>query len=128
MTVGFVRATKAYLLPKVLGDVYNFRKAYLTADSVLHPLFSAISATHGTGTAVSTLRGSYDDASIDCIGFQPEGYANSCPWGLLSFVETAASSLGVNGTITEAEVGTTVPSTHIAVLTSTILSAVDEYC
>lgn len=104
MTEGFVRATKAYILPTVLNDVYSFRKAFLTTDSVLRSMFSSISATDGTATAVSTLRSSYDDASVDCQGFQPSGYSNSCPWGLLSFIQSAATSLGVDGSFSEAEV------------------------
>lgn len=104
MTVGFVRATKAYILPTVLDDVFRFRKAFLTADSVLRSIFSAISATNGTATAVSSLRGNYDDVSVDCLGFQPSGYAGTCPWGLLSFIQSSASSLGVDGTLSEAEV------------------------
>lgn len=104
MTVGFVRATKAYLLPAVLEDVFSFRKAFLTSNGVLRSLFNAISTTNGTATAISTLRGSYYDTSVDCQGFQPIDYPSACPWGLLSFVESAASSLGVTGNITEAEV------------------------
>ncbi|CBJ26590.1 hypothetical protein Esi_0035_0090 [Ectocarpus siliculosus] len=103
MTEGFVRATKAYILPTVLNDVYSFRKAFLTADSVLRSIFSSVSATDGTATAVSTLRSSYDDTSVDCQGFQPSGYSNSCPWGLLSFIQSAATSLGVDGSFSEAE-------------------------
>ncbi|CAM9155381.1 unnamed protein product [Ectocarpus sp. 13 AM-2016] len=103
MTEGFVRATKAYILPTVLNDVYSFRKAFLTADSVLRSIFSSISATDGTATAVSTLRSSYDDTSVDCQDFQPSGYSNSCPWGLLSFIRSAATSLGVDGSFSEAE-------------------------
>lgn len=109
MTVGFVRATKAYLLPTVLGDVFRFRKAFLTADGVLSALFSAISAANGTTTAISTLRTSYLDTPVSCQGFQPSGYSNLCPWGLLSFVENAATSLGVMGSISEAEVRSIVP-------------------
>lgn len=104
MTVGFVRATKAYILPSVLNDVFRFRKAFLTADGVLRTLFSGISTSNGTATAVSALRGSYDDTSIDCQGFQPTGYSSDCPWGLLSYIESAGSSLGVNGTFSEVEV------------------------
>ncbi|CAM9090652.1 unnamed protein product, partial [Laminaria digitata] len=103
MTVGFVRATKAYILPSVLNDVFRFRKAFLTADGVLRTLFSGISTSNGTATAVSALRGSYDDTSIDCQGFQPTGYSSDCPWGLLSYIESAGSSLGVNGTFSEVE-------------------------
>lgn len=106
MTVGFVRATKAYILPTVLNDVFSFRKAFLAANGVLGSIFSAISATDGTTTAVSALRGSYNDVSVDCQGFQPSGFSTICPWGLLSFIETSASSLGVNGSFSEAEVST----------------------
>lgn len=104
MTVGFVRATKAYLLPSVLEDVFTFRKAFLTLDGVLRKLFNTMSAINGTAIAVTTLRGNHEDTSVDCQGFQPTGYSNVCPWGLLSFVESAASSLGVAGKFTEAEV------------------------
>lgn len=104
MTVGFVRATKAYILPTVLDDVFRFRKAFLTADVILRTIFSAISISNGTATAVSSLRGSYDGTSIDCQMYQPTGYSSDCPWGLLSFIESAASSLGVNGTFSEVEV------------------------
>lgn len=104
MTVGFVRASKAYILPTVLDDVYRFRKAFLTADRVLRSIFSAISTTNGTATAVSTLRSNYYDVSVDCQGLQPSGFSSDCPWGLLSFIQNAASSLGVNGTLSEAEV------------------------
>lgn len=106
MTVGFVRATKAYILPTVLDDVFRFRKAFLTADGILRTLFSAISTFNGTATAVSTLRGSYEENSVDCQGFRPTGFSSSsaCPWGLLSFIESAASALGVNGTLSEVEV------------------------
>lgn len=104
MTVGFVRATKAYILPTVLNDVFSFRKAFLTANGVLDSIFSALSATNGTTTAVSTLRGSYYDVSVDCQGFQPSGFPTTCPWGLLSFIESSASSLGINGSLSEAEV------------------------
>lgn len=104
MTVGFVRATKAYILPTVLDDVFRFRKAFLTADAILRTIFSAISTSNGTATAVSALRGNYADTSIDCQGYQPTGYSSDCPWGLLSFIESAASSLGVNGTFSEVEV------------------------
>ncbi|CAM9656283.1 unnamed protein product [Ascophyllum nodosum] len=103
MTVGFVRATKAYLLPAVLSDVYQFRKAFLTADKVLGSIFSSLSANSGTTTAVSALCGDYHSVTIDCQGFQPRGYSTSCPWGLLSYIENAASSLGVRGTISETE-------------------------
>ncbi len=102
--MGFVRASKAYILPTVLDDVYRFRKAFLTMDSVLRSIFSAISAIDGTAVAVSTLRGNYNDASVDCQGFQPSGYSSGCPWGLLSFIQSAASSLGVDGTFSDAEV------------------------
>lgn len=71
MTVGFVRATKAYLLPAVLRDVFQFRKAFLTANAVLQSIFTSISTTSGTATAVSTLRGDYREVSIDCLGFKP---------------------------------------------------------
>ena len=104
MTVGFVRATKAYLLPAVLSDVYQFRKAFLTADKVLGSIFSSLSANSGTTTAVSALCGDYHSVTIDCQGFQPRRYSTSCPWGLLSYIENAASSLGVRGTISETEV------------------------
>lgn len=104
MTVGFVRASKAYILPAVLDDVYRFRKAFLTLDSVLRSMFSAISVTGGTAEAVSTLRGNYNDASVDCQGLQPSGYSSGCPWGLLSFIESAGLSLGVDGTFSKAEV------------------------
>lgn len=104
MTVGFVRASKAYILPTVLDDVYRFRKAFLTMDSVLRSIFSAISAIDGTTVAVSALRGNYYEASVDCQGFQPSGYSSGCPWGLLSFIQSAASSLGVDGTFSDAEV------------------------
>lgn len=104
MTVGFVRASKAYILPTVLDDVYRFRKAFLTIDSVLRSIFSAISATGGTAEAVSTLRGDYNGGSVDCQGLQPSGFSSDCPWGLLSFIQNAASSLGVDGTFSEAEV------------------------
>lgn len=104
MTVGFVRGAKAYLLPAVLGDVYSFRKAYLTLDGVLRSLFEAISGTNGTARAVSALRARHEDASVDCMGFHPKGFGQSCPWGLLSFVEEAGALAGVNATISEAEV------------------------
>lgn len=104
MTVGFVRASKAYILPTVLDDVYNFRKAFLSMNSILSSIFSAISVANGTEVAVSTLRGRYEDASVDCQGFQPSGYSTGCPWGVLSFIESAAGSLGVQGTFSEAEV------------------------
>lgn len=104
MTVGFVRASKAYILPTVLDDVFRFRKAFLTADAILRTIFSAISTSNGTATAVSALRGNYVDTSIDCQGYQPTGYSSDCPWGMLSFIESAASSLGVNGTFSEVEV------------------------
>lgn len=104
MTVGFVRASKAYILPTVLGDVYRFRKAFLTIDSVLRSIFSAISTTDGTAEAVSTLRGNHSDGAIDCLGLQPSGYSSGCPWGLLPFIRRAALSLGVDGTLSEAEV------------------------
>lgn len=104
MTVGFVRAAKAYILPTVLDDVYRFRKAFLTIDSVLRSVFATISATGGTAEAVSTLRGNYNDGSVDCQGMQPSGYLSGCPWGLLSFIQSAALSLGVDGTFSEAEV------------------------
>lgn len=106
MTVGFVRATKAHLLPKVLTDVYYFRKAYLTLDKVLRSMFMNIATINGTDIAVSTLRARYTEFSMDCQGLRPSGYGGLCPWGLLSFVESAAYSLGVNGTtISEVEVG-----------------------
>lgn len=104
MTVGFVRASKAYILPTVLDDVYRFRKAFLTADGVLRSVFSAMSTTNGTADAVSTLRSSHLNASVDCQGFQPSAYSGDCPWGLLSFIQSAANSLGVNGTLSKAEV------------------------
>lgn len=104
MTVGFVRASKAYILPAVLNDVYRFRKAFLTMDSVLRSMFSAISASGGIAEAVFTLRGNYNDGSVDCRGLQPSGYSSGCPWGLLSFIQSAALSLGVVGTFSEAEV------------------------
>lgn len=104
MTIGFVRATKAYLLPTVVQDVFRFRKAYLTTAGVLRSLFDAISTANGTATAVSTLRGNYEDAIVSCGGFQPSDYESVCPWGILSFVESAASTLGATGNITEAEV------------------------
>ncbi|CAM9257644.1 unnamed protein product [Scytosiphon promiscuus] len=103
MTVGFVQASKAYILPTVLDDVYRFRKAFLAINSVLGSIYSAIVVANGTDVAVSTLRGRYEDASIDCQGFQPSEYSSGCPWGVLSFIESAASSLGVQGNISEAE-------------------------
>ncbi|CAM9728040.1 unnamed protein product, partial [Sphacelaria rigidula] len=103
MTIGFVRATKAYLLPTVVQDVFRFRKAYLTTAGVLRSLFDAISTANGTATAVSTLRGNYEDAIVSCGGFQLSDYESVCPWGILSFVESAASTLGATGNITEAE-------------------------
>ena len=102
--MGFVRATKAYILPTVFDDVYRFRKAFLTLDSVLRTLFSAISASGGTAEAVSTLRGNYNDGLVDCQGLQPTGYSSGCPWGLLSFIQSAGLSLGVDGSFSEAEV------------------------
>lgn len=104
MTIGFVRATKAYLLPTVLQDVFGFRKAYLTTSGVLRSLFDAISTANGTSTAVSTLRGNYENATVSCGDFQPSDYESVCPWGLQSFVGSAASLLGATGDITEAEV------------------------
>lgn len=104
MTVGFVRASKAYILPTVLDDVYRFRKAFLAINGVLSAVYSGILVANGTDVAVSTLRGRYEDTVIDCQGFQPIGYSSSCPWGILSFIESAASSLGVQGSFSEAEV------------------------
>lgn len=104
MTVGFVRATKAYVLPAVLEDVFHFRKSFITVNNILRSVFSSISATSGTATAVSALRSNYNDELVDCQGFQPTGYSNNCPWGLLSFIESAGTSSGVDGTFSEAEV------------------------
>lgn len=128
MTVGFVRATKAYLLPAVLRDVYQFRKAFLTANAVLQSIFTSISTTSGTATAVATLRGDYREVSIDCQGFKPSGYSGVCPWGLLSFIEDSASSLGVIGTLSEIEVINTLlmPFLSLHPLTSTVRACVSS--
>ncbi|CAM9202218.1 unnamed protein product [Choristocarpus tenellus] len=102
ITTGFVRATKAYLLPNILTDIYYFRKAFHVSDTILRSLLHEIVVSNGTSAAVAALRGSYHDTSVNCLGFEPSGYG-TCPWGLLSYIESAASSLGVNGTISEAE-------------------------
>lgn len=121
MTVGFVRATKAYVLPTVLDDVFRFRKAFLTADRVLRLIFSALSATSGTAVAVSSLRGSFNEVSVDCLGFQPSGYlSTTCPWGVLSFIESAANSLGVDGSFSETEVRGKITSERFVGITSTL--------
>lgn len=122
--MGFVRATKAYFLPTVLRDVYQFRKAFLTANAVLRSIFTSISTTSGIATAVSTLRGDYREASIDCKGFNPSGYSGFCPWGLLSFIENSASTLGVIGTLSQLEVINTLftPFVSLHLLTAPYVS------
>lgn len=112
MTIGFVRASKAYILPSVLGDVFRFRKAFLTLNSVLRSMYAALTSTSGETAALSTLRGDYIEASIDCHGYRPSGHSTVCPWGLLSFIQNAAAAAGVNGTLSEVEVRSPISRLH----------------